>query len=212
MQCRACAQIGGCDGRVTTAAALRRLLASRGGALGTPWQHCRCAAPEPLNRDFGADSCRCGCAPVAQECGQNSRQGSSTGRPRWAYAAPAPSLAGCCRSGMLCVQMQVWFSVSILGCREPGWEMVEYENPLPSTVRWGRPPSLSPSSPNIHARLSGRPQASVTAATVPLAQHSASSNPAASLDRGPLAARVWHFDAFFWRPAWERSTAAALVL
>jgi len=85
----------------------------------------RCSRASP-NRDFGADSCRCGCAPVAQECGQKSRQGSSTGRPRWAYAAPAPSLAGCCRWGMLCVQMQVWFSVSILGCREPGWEMVEH--------------------------------------------------------------------------------------
>ena len=27
---------------------------------------------------------------------------------------------------VVCLQMQVWFSVSILGCREPGWEMVEH--------------------------------------------------------------------------------------
>ena len=38
---------------------------------------------------------------------------------------------------------------------------------------------LGPSSLTIHTRLSGRPQAAVTAATVPLAQYSASSDPAA---------------------------------
>ena len=47
----------------------------------------------------------------------------------------------------------------------------------PVTLPDGR---LGPSSLTIHARLSGRPQAAVTAATVPLAQYSASSNPAAS--------------------------------
>ena len=38
---------------------------------------------------------------------------------------------------------------------------------------------LGPSSLTTHTRLSGRPQEAVTAATVPLAQYSASSDPAA---------------------------------
>ena len=62
------------------------------------------------------------------------------------------------------------------GGKEPSRPTRRQVEAAPVTLPDGR---LGPSSLTIHARLSGRPQAAVTAATVPLAQYSASSNPAA---------------------------------
>ena len=61
--------------------------------------------------------------------------------------------------------------------KEPSRPARRQVDATPVTLSDGR---LGPASLTIHARLSGGPQVAVTAATVPLAQYSASSDPAQS--------------------------------
>ena len=78
------------------------------------------------------------------------------------------------------------------GGEEPSRPTRRQVEAAPVTLPDGR---LGPSSLTIHARLSGRPQAAVTTATVPLAQYSASSDPAKSStvvhSQRAMLARLW---------------------
>ena len=58
---------------------------------------------------------------AARSRGRGAPRADRGGRTRRRHLLWPAAVAGGC-----CVQMQVWFSVSILACREPGWEMVEH--------------------------------------------------------------------------------------
>ena len=97
--------------------------------------------------------------------------------PCWSFPQPPRAGNGPCgppavSRGRPLRERRLWSS----GGQEPSRPRRRQVEMARVTLPDGR---LGPSSLTTHTRLSGRPKAAVTAATVPLAQYSASSNPAA---------------------------------
>ena len=97
--------------------------------------------------------------------------------PCWSFPQPPRAGNGPCgppavSRGRPLRERRLWSS----GGQEPSRPIRRQVEMTRVTLPDGR---LGPSSLTTHTRLSGRPQEAITAATVPLAQYSASSNPAA---------------------------------